>query len=273
MDKDLLFDQGITAGVRGETDKAIESFRQVIDLDPDYAPALYQLGKAYLKKGDLAAATRTLARAAEKRPYQASIHVDLGQAYLCQNEIQQAQTEYTKALALEDGNVRAITGLAQVYFKSEQWDRAASHAKLVLLNSPMNFAALYLFGTASQRLGHIEESREAFQKASDIVNEFINLKPDQVEGHFLLGEIYFYQNMLDKALENYELARKNIGDAQSFFAFGLTFSRTDVESRLGLCYKRLGNTEKAREIGRKILEREPDNKSGQDLVRGEPEEG
>jgi tetratricopeptide (TPR) repeat protein len=267
MNKDFLFDQGITAGVRGEIDKAVESFRKVIELDPHYVPALYHLGKAYLRKGDFAAAVDTLNRAAERRPEQASIHIDLAQAYLCRNELRQAHAEYTKALGLEEGNTKAITGLAQVYFRREQWDRAASHAKLVLLSSPMNFAALYLFGVASHHLGHDAAAHGALGKAGDIANEFINLKPDQVEGYYLLGEIHRNQVALDKALENYELAEKHAGDAPVFFAFGLTFSVTDLEARLGSCYKRLGNAEKAQEMGRRILEREPDSELGRDLMQ------
>jgi len=270
VNKDLLFDEGITAGMRGDTDKAIESFRKVVELDPEYVPAMYQLGKAYLKKGDFAAAIETLTQAAAKRPDQASIHVDLGQAYLCTNEPENAQKAFTKALAFEDGNARAITGLAQVYFRNEQWERAASHAKLVLLSSPMNFAALYILGTASHNLRNATESHEAFQKATDIVNQFLNLKPNQTEGHFLLGEIYFYQAMLDKALENYDLAEKYAGDAVSFVAFGLSFSRTDLQSRLGLCYKRLGKLDKARQMGEKILGREPESMVGRELVQGKP---
>lgn len=267
MDREFLFDQGITAGVRGDFDKAVESFRKVVQIDPDYVPALYHLGKAYLRSGEFAAAIDTLTRAAAKRPDQASIHIDLAQAYVCKHDLQQAHSEYTKALGLEEGNTKAITGLAQVYFRRRQWDRAASHAKLVLLSSPMSFAALFLFGVASQRLGREADAQEALGKAADIANEFINLKPDQVEGYYLLGEIYRNQEMFDKAAENYELAEKHAADAPIFFAFGLTFSVADLEARLGSCYKKLGNTEKAREIGRKILERDPDSELGRDLTQ------
>jgi tetratricopeptide (TPR) repeat protein len=267
VDKEALFDQGLTAGMRGDTDKAIESFQEVVKLDPGYVPAMYQLGKAYLKRGDFAAAVDALTRAAGKRPDQASIHVDLGQAYLCLNELDKAQAAFTKALAFEDGNTRAITGLAQVHYKNQDWQRAASHAKLVLLNSPMNFAALYLLGSASYNLGNPMEAHEAFQKAMDIVNQFLNLKPEQVEGHFLLGEIYFYEGMLDKALENYELAEKHAGDALSFAAFGLAFSRTELQGKLGVCYRQLGQVDKARQMGEKILAREPESTAGQELVQ------
>jgi tetratricopeptide (TPR) repeat protein len=271
VDKDLLFDEAITAGMRGDADKAIDSFRKVVELDPDYVPAMYHLGKAYVKKGDFTAAVDTLARAAAKRPHQASIHVDLGQAYLCRNELKKAQNAFTKALVLEDGSLRAMTGIAQVYMKSEEWERAAAHAKLVLLNSPMNFAALYILGAASRNLGNVTESREALQKAKEIVNQFLNLKPEQVEGYFLLGETYFYEDTLDKAMENYQLAEKHAGDAANFVAFGLVFSLTDLRSKLGLCYKRLGLTDKAREMGERILEREPDNKVGRELVQEKSE--
>jgi len=268
VDKEALFDQGLTAGVRGDTDKAIESFKEVVKLDPGYVPAMYQLGRAYLKKGDFAAAVDTLNQAAAKRPDQASIHVDLGQAYLCQNELEKAQAAFTRALAFEDANTRAITGLAQVHYKNQDWQRAASHAKLALLSSPMNFAALYVLGSASYNLGNPTEAHEAFQKAMDIVNQFLNLKPEQAEGHFLLGEIYFYEDMLDKALENYELAEKHAGDAVSFVAFGLAFSRTELQGKLGLCYSRLGQQDKARQMGEKILGREPESTIGRELVQG-----
>lgn len=92
MDLDYLFDEGITAAMRGETDKAVESFLKVVGRDPGNVGALHQLGKAYLKKGDLAAAIDALARAAERRPNKASIRVNLGQAYLSRNEPENAQT-------------------------------------------------------------------------------------------------------------------------------------------------------------------------------------
>ena len=271
MNRDLLFDEAITAGMRGDTDKAIETLRKVVELDPNYVPALYHLGKAYVKKGDFTAAIDTLARAAAKRPDQASIHVDLGQAYLCRNELEKAQSAFTKALALEDGSARAIAGIAQVYLKGEEWERAAAHAKLVLLSSPMNFAALYILGAASRNLGNVPESREALDKAKDIVNQFLNLKPEQVEGYFLLGETYFYEDTLDKAMENYQLAEKHAGDAANFVAFALVFSLTDLQSKLGLCYKQLGLTDKARQMGETILDREPDNEVGRELVQEKSE--
>ena len=93
----------------------------------------------------------------------------------------------------------------------------------------------------------------------------------QVEGHFLLGETYFYEGILDKAMENYQLADKQAGDALNFVAFGLTFTLTDLQSKLGLCYKRLGLTDKAQKIGERILEREPDNKVGRELMPEKPD--
>lgn len=132
----------------------------------------------------------------------------------------------------------------------------------------MNFAALFTFGAASSRLGHVQQASDAFKKAGEIVNEFINLKPEQMEGHFLAGEIYLYQGMLDQAVASYESAAKCAGNARIFFAFGLTFSLTDLQSRLGSCYKRLGKSGKVRETSEKTLEREPDNEADRELSNG-----
>jgi Flp pilus assembly protein TadD len=56
--------------------------REVIQLNPDFADARYELGKALLQKGDVKGAMESLEIAAKLDPDKPHVHYQLGRAYL-----------------------------------------------------------------------------------------------------------------------------------------------------------------------------------------------
>ena len=75
-------------------DLAIEEFKKVLDLDPDFVEAYNSLGLCYQGKGELALTIEVNKKALSKDPIYANAHFDLGMAYMEMNP--QEAVEYFK---------------------------------------------------------------------------------------------------------------------------------------------------------------------------------
>ena len=86
--------------------------------------------------------------------------------------------------------------------------------------------------------------------------------------HFLRGEVCFVRNELASALEHYRAADDRTDGKtpnRVYTAFGENFTQLDIWAKLGLCYQRLGKFDRANEMGKRILARDPNHKLGHAL--------
>jgi tetratricopeptide (TPR) repeat protein len=95
----------------GDQNKAIELYRQAIELDPKLAAAHGNLGLTLLDQGKLEAAVAECRMAAELNPKSASLHYNLGNALLQQGNRDEAVAAYRKALALSPDHAEAHCNL------------------------------------------------------------------------------------------------------------------------------------------------------------------
>lgn len=92
---------------RGDHERAAALFRQVLQQQPDFAPALNGLGTAYYKLGELAEAERAFRRALQVQPGNPQQHNNLGNVLKERGLLEQAITCYRSALALQPDYVDA----------------------------------------------------------------------------------------------------------------------------------------------------------------------
>ncbi|MBX7254778.1 MAG: tetratricopeptide repeat protein [Candidatus Hydrogenedentes bacterium] len=262
------YDEGLTAGMKGELGRAAKCFEKAIRLDNSYAAAYHQLGKVCLRMGDPQRAIDLIAQVVKKKPAQAAPRLDLGYAFLAAGQPQEARKEFEQLLGMDPSNVRATMGLAQTYFADCNWDMAVREAQAAVASGGSNFAALFLLGRAAKFAGNLLLSNSSLESADKLLQKSVELNPDQPEGHYLRGEVYFARDDFPKALEHYRAADDRIGETESdryFTAFGESFTQLDVLAKQGMCYERLGRADRAREIGERIVARNPDHRLGQSL--------
>ena len=96
-----LMGQGNDFAANGQFDKAINSFRQAVDLDPDSVTARHNLAQALLDRGDLTAALTTAQEAVRRQPADAALHDLLGRVLATQGKLDEAIAEFEQALRLD----------------------------------------------------------------------------------------------------------------------------------------------------------------------------
>lgn len=86
---------------RGDHEQAAALFRQVLQRQPDFAPALNGLGTALYRLGELAEAEQVFRRALQVQPGNPQHHNNLGNVLKDRGMAEQAITCYRSALALQ----------------------------------------------------------------------------------------------------------------------------------------------------------------------------
>jgi tetratricopeptide (TPR) repeat protein len=110
-----LYQQGVAANKKGDTDEAIRSYSKAIILKPDSAALFFVRGRAYREKHQYDNAVSDLSRAIALNPRYAEAYNQRGVTYIGKGEKQKAMADFKKSCELgsKDGcaNVRILKGM------------------------------------------------------------------------------------------------------------------------------------------------------------------
>jgi tetratricopeptide (TPR) repeat protein len=109
-DVQALFDEGVKLADGGDNTAAIEKFKKALELDPQQANILGNMGEAYKKLGKLEEALDCYLKAVAISPNDAVLYTNLGVIYDKMGKRTESQEAFQKAAAINPG------GSAQSYF-------------------------------------------------------------------------------------------------------------------------------------------------------------
>lgn len=117
---------------------AIQAFNKALTLKPDYTEALNNLGAAYLRDEKWDIAIKTFNKVLKDITYPTPHYplANTGWAQMKQNHYPLARKYFLKALRQKPGFVPAVHGLAQLYIRTGQTDRAISYLDKNIRKSP-----------------------------------------------------------------------------------------------------------------------------------------
>lgn len=261
-DAESFYDDGLTASMKGDLERAIQCFEKAIHLDQTLAAAYHQIAKCYLRLGLGNRAIDVLQQVVTKRPDHAAARLDLGHAMIKTGDTDSARQQFQQLIVLDPSNARARLGLAQAHFEDGNGPQAMQEAQTALNTGGNNFAALYLLGRAAKLTGDNTLANSTLERADKLIERTLESNPDGPEGLYLRGEVAFTRDQFSTALEYYRDARDKTdaeNPARVFSAFGENFIRADIYAKIGLCYQRLGKMDRAKEIGEDILREHPNH--------------
>ncbi len=260
------YDEGLTASMKGDVSAAVQYFQKAIHMDNSMSSAYHQLGKCYARMGNYDGAAELIAQVVKKRPKQIPPRLDLGHVLLQMGKYPDARHQFDQIMALQPGNQKAQLGLARVDFEQGNWDGAMAQTQAAIaLGSGANFAALFLLGRAAKLAGDPVLARSSLEKAAKLIEKSIEMSPDAPEGYFLKGEVAFVQEEYAAALDGFRRAEDFVHAERLYAAYGENFSLADILAKEGLCLQRMGQNDRARDLGERIGKLDPNHKLGEAL--------
>ena len=130
-----FLNEGLKLKVEKKCDKAIESYKKALALNPVYREALYETGWCYNEMGKYEDAINYLSRAKKEWPDAPKLYLELGYANYQLKKDDVAIMHYNKCLELDDEYGLAYKYLGDLYYSRQEYAKALEHYKLYIIHA------------------------------------------------------------------------------------------------------------------------------------------
>ncbi|MBS1824519.1 MAG: tetratricopeptide repeat protein [Acidobacteria bacterium] len=196
--------------VDGQHEKAVATYRTALALDPQFVPAMRNLGELLHATGKPLETVPVLERAKTLAPENASVAMILGQAYRDAGRLDDALSSLRKAVELDPDFAEAHNSLGLVLMEKNDTAGAMAALREALRHRPDFADARSNLGNAFAVSGQLDEAINQHKAA-------IRLAPDSASAHFnyaaaLMGAQRFAD--AEKEMEATVRLRPNHAEAQ-----------------------------------------------------------
>jgi tetratricopeptide (TPR) repeat protein len=149
----------------GETDKAVSSFRQILQAEPANVDVWNRLANTLKAAGRIKEAEDTFKTAVRLRPGYWPIYNDMGTFYLDQNDYAKAEQSLRTGITLAPDVPNLHSNLGALYFNMSRWDDAAREFEKSVALKPYALGYSNL-GTVRFFQGKYAEAARQFEDAT-----------------------------------------------------------------------------------------------------------
>ena len=133
-----LYDRGISYYDKGMIDKAIEEFKEVLELDPDDVETHYHLGNAYADKEMPDEAIAIYKKTIEENPEFIDAYLSLGTLYLDMDMVDEAISLCKQAISANPDDSFLCFHLGEAYVRKKQYEEAITAFNNAISINPMD---------------------------------------------------------------------------------------------------------------------------------------
>ncbi len=185
----------------GEADAAQASYQKAVDLKPDYAEALGNLGTSFVVRGEAASAMPYLERALARKPDFAEAYQSMGTAHLHNGDGVKALAAFDSALRFQPGYFNAEMG------KCRALEEMGDAAQAVEFLEPL----LRKYPDTQEVVDHLARCYTdlwRFDDAISLLEHHQPNSPDPAQNHYHLAVLLGNMGRRDDSLTHYRTALK-----------------------------------------------------------------
>jgi adenylate cyclase len=194
--------------IRKSNLRAETLLKQVIEIDPDFAPAWVDLGNVYREQATfygILPVDEGIEMARKAIHVALDIDPDYGPAFAALAEIEmlygwnfaRASEHFQRALELSPGNAAILESASRLNVVSGRLDEAIDQLERAVTLSPVSFTAHHSLGSAYVHAQRLDDAADSIQIA-------ISLSPDAVVAHWALGLVRLKQGDVSAAMAEME---------------------------------------------------------------------
>jgi tetratricopeptide (TPR) repeat protein len=237
---------GLMHLARREDKEALQEWERVVLLDPSRTDLREQIAQQFFRRNDFAKAIEVLEDGTRQDPRSASLWSQLALAYYSSQKPVQAVEAAEKALRLDPTTLSSYRVLYDIAIEQKDVDKARKILEQANAQKSDNY--LYWLRLADLQAGlNSREPKLALPKESisQLYDKALALQPDNLETMEHAANYGVLCRDLDKAVQLY------------LKILGIQPNATSIREKLALCFVADGNKERALEVLREIVQREP----------------
>jgi tetratricopeptide (TPR) repeat protein len=182
-------------------DAAVRWSEEALRRDGDFVPALKELSAAATAMGHFAQAAQALEKAVALRPNDGGAFADLGNIYLQQNRVDDAQKVLARALTIDPNLPGANNTMGLAALKNNDVNLAEEHFRAAIRSQPD-------LAEAHNNLGNVVAGRKAYAEAGYHFEKAIRSEPTYVQAHHSYGVVLALAGESAKAIVSLRTALK-----------------------------------------------------------------
>jgi len=167
----------------GDPNKAIDVFEKILDQDPNFTLAHYDLASAYRDLGMVDEAIRQYEKTIELQPKFPEALSNLGGYYFRAGKIEEAKNLFKRAIEAFPNFIQALSNFGAVLNKLGQPEEAIPHLKKTLALNPEFAIAYFNLGNSQFAMNRFEEAQKSYEKSVEMGLDFLSM-------HWKLYEIH-----------------------------------------------------------------------------------
>jgi protein O-GlcNAc transferase len=227
-------DQAILQHQQGHLNEAIAGYRDILQSVPTSMEANRLLSLAYHQMGETEKAIETARYCVALQPKNGQLAINLASFLQAQNNVDEALQTLQTVQKLDRRNVDVELMMGDLYQEKQNFETAIVHYhKALKLNRsiPEIYNNLGNALLASNLRQNLDQAIQHYQKA-------ILLNTSYQEAYYNLGSAYLKQQLADKALEQFRMAvQYRPGCYKSFFGMGKALTLSEKHSQASELYQ------------------------------------
>lgn len=202
--------KGVFLAEKGMLDEAIKEFKEALKINPNYAPARYNLENALSEKERV----RVIGMRDNEK---AKEHFEMVNIFTQKGMLEEAIKEFKEALKKDPNNADLHTHLGSALAGKGMFDEAINELKEALRIDPNNYHAHASLGAAFSQEGMLDEAIKEFKEVAKI-------NPNSADAHGGLGLVFSKKGRWDEAIREFkEALRINPNDPATHYNLGRAF--------------------------------------------------
>lgn len=185
-------------------EQAIDAYNKALPSKPDAVQIYRALGDIYRAQNQFGDAIEITRRALRIWPQDGNLYTDISWYYSLDGKHKEAVDSAQAAVKLLPNQYMGYTNLCRAYNDTDQPLFAVTACNNALRLNPNDGETHFYLGRALREQGKTADATKAFDKAVAGLIKFTQDNPDYSDGFYLLGNAYFNDNQLEKALDAYK---------------------------------------------------------------------
>jgi tetratricopeptide (TPR) repeat protein len=210
-------------------------YEEAVRVDPGFPSARYNLGRAYLNRGELARGISEVQEVLRLYPAFPGAHHTLGLAYTEQGDFDLAITYLQRALTLQPNLAAARNHLGRIYMAQGRLDEAIETFQDLVGRRPEVAEARHNLAVAYARRGRQQEAITQFREA-------VRLQPDLHAARIDLASLFLE---IQRPLEAIKALQAVIAAVSTGTQDSTMVDPVDVHYRLSIAFLMAGQLQKA----------------------------
>ncbi len=214
---EIYFNLGVLAELKRNLDLAIQYFQQGINLKDNFSICHYKLGNSFYFKGNQKAAIENYNEAIRINPGYAEAYAGKGAIYKEKGQILEAIASYRAAVSIKPEWTEVKNNLGLALLENEDLNEAIRHFRECIDSRPDYIQGYNNLGLALKQKGYSHEALKIYRKALEI-------QPDFPEVNNNIGNILQEKGEIDTAVYFYKRAIEvNPDHAEAYNNLGTAF--------------------------------------------------